>query len=94
MSPARKYFFSEEDDRLIRDRYDSRTQTIDELAALLRAPRGPSETAPSSSGLAPTRKGSTICGRWRQSHTGYPSADPPTGSGPGWSLGRASNSIR
>ena len=39
MSPERKYRFSEDDDRLIRRRYDSRTETIDELAALLRLPR-------------------------------------------------------
>lgn len=39
MSPAKKYFFGEEEDRLIRERYDSRTETIDELATLLRVPR-------------------------------------------------------
>ena len=39
MTPARKYHFSDEEDCLIRDRYDSRTETIDELARLLRVPR-------------------------------------------------------
>lgn len=39
MSPAKKYRFHEDDDRLIRQRYDSRTETITELAAILRVPR-------------------------------------------------------
>ena len=39
MSPKQKYFFSDEHDRMIRSRYDSRSETITAISRALRVPR-------------------------------------------------------
>lgn len=52
----KKYFFDEASDRLIRERYDSRTETIDRLARLLGYPRWAIKRRAQTLGLARTRE--------------------------------------
>jgi len=62
----KKYFFSEEADRLLRERYDSRTETIDCLARALGSPRWAIKRRAQVLGLAWTKEKP-----WSENEVGY-----------------------